>query len=101
MTQLPLSTGFIAQRSNRQNRQHKIFAPMPKFSYSAMNQPDVLSRDVRGKPRKKRPEDLCSVGRGKKVRGKEKYQAGPGADRQPVFDSSFPEVLSIRDAHRP
>jgi hypothetical protein len=33
------------------------------------------------------------------IRGKEKYQACPRADRQPIFDPCFPVMPSIRDAH--
>jgi hypothetical protein len=37
----------------------------------------------------------------KMIRGKEKYQARPRADRQPIFDPRFPVIPLISDPHRP
>ena len=98
VAQLPRFTGFIAQRPQHQNCQDEIFGPMPKFAHNPMNRRDIFGWNLRKQPGRKKSKELRRMGRGKMVRGKEKYQACPRADRQPIFDPRFP-VMPLRDSH--
>jgi hypothetical protein len=74
---------------------------MSKFAHYPMNRRDIFRWNLRKQPGRKKSKELRRIGRGKMIRGKEKYQACPRADRQPVFDPRFPVMPSISDAHCP
>src|SRR5882724_12150412 len=72
---------------------------MSKFAHYPMYWRDLFGRNFRKQPGRKKSKKLRRIGRGKSVRGKEKYQACPCADGQPVFDLRFPVMRPIRDGH--
>jgi hypothetical protein len=66
-----------------------------------MNRRDVFGGNRRQQPGENESKDRRRMVKRKMIRGKEKYQARPRTDWQPILDPRFPVMPSVSDAHRP